>query len=45
MIGYHRFLHTLDTFGEQDPVIKYDPAEVGATWDSLHGDNAAARTA
>jgi alkylhydroperoxidase family enzyme len=37
MIGYHRFLHTLDAFGEQDPVIKYDPNEVGATWDSLHG--------
>ena len=37
MIGYHRFLHTLDAFGEQDPVIKYDPAEVGSTWDSLHG--------
>ncbi len=42
MIGYHRFLHTLDAFGEQDPVIKYDPAEVGATWASLHGDDARA---
>ncbi|MDQ1431080.1 MAG: hypothetical protein QOF40_1682 [Actinomycetota bacterium] len=30
---------------EQDPVIKYDPADVGATWASLHGDEAAARTA
>jgi alkylhydroperoxidase family enzyme len=36
MIGLHRFLHTLDAFGENDPVIKYDPNEVGATWDQLH---------
>ena len=37
MIGLHRFLHTLDAFGENDPVIKYDPHEVGTTWGQLHG--------
>jgi hypothetical protein len=36
MIGSHRFLHTLDLFGDCDPVIPYDPEQVGATWAELH---------
>jgi alkylhydroperoxidase family enzyme len=32
MIGTHRFMHTLDVFGKDDPVIPYDPAQVGVTW-------------
>ena len=36
MIGLHRFLHTLDPLGEQPPVIAYDPAQVGASWEELH---------
>jgi hypothetical protein len=36
MIGVHRFLHTLDPLGEETPVIGYDPAQVGATWDEVH---------
>lgn len=31
-IGTHRFLHTLDPYGEAPPVIRYDPAQVGVTW-------------
>jgi alkylhydroperoxidase family enzyme len=38
MIGTHRFLHTLDPYGETPPVIGYDPAQVGVTWSELHGD-------
>lgn len=30
-IGMHRFLHTLDVFGDADPAIRYDPAQVGTT--------------
>lgn len=36
MIGTHRFLHTLDVFGETDPVIRYAPEAVGARWADLH---------
>lgn len=36
MIGTHRFIHTLDPLGDQEPVVKYDPAQVGTTWDELH---------
>ncbi len=36
MIGTHRFLHTLDVFGEADPVIAYAPEQVGASWTELH---------
>ena len=36
MIGSHRFLHTLDVFGESDPVIPYTREQVGATWAELH---------
>ncbi len=31
MIGTHRFLHTLDVFGEDPPVIRFDPAQVGVS--------------
>ena len=31
-IGTHRFLHTLNVFGDTDPAIPYDPAQVGVTW-------------
>jgi alkylhydroperoxidase family enzyme len=36
MIGTHRFLHTLDVFGDGDPVIAYAPEQVGSTWATLH---------
>jgi alkylhydroperoxidase family enzyme len=36
MIGTHRFMHTLDPLGTQEPAIRYDPSQVGATWDELH---------
>ena len=36
MIGTHRFLHTLDVFGEDEPVIEYAPEQVGTTWAQLH---------
>jgi len=36
MIGMHRFMHTLNIFGDTDPVIAYEPAQVGATWAQLH---------
>ena len=42
MIGTHRFIHTLDPYGDTTPVIRYDPAQVGVTWAELH-DGAAAR--
>ena len=38
MIGSHRFLHTLNVFGDDDPVIPYAPEQVGATWAALHPD-------
>ena len=37
MIGLHRFLHTLDAFGDRSPVIRYRPEEVGRTWSEVHG--------
>lgn len=36
MIGTHRFLHTIDIFGENDPIIPYAREQVGATWAELH---------
>jgi hypothetical protein len=32
MIGTHRFMHTMDVFGDSDPVIRYDAGQVGVTW-------------
>jgi alkylhydroperoxidase family enzyme len=32
MIGTHRFLHTLDVFGDGEPIIPYSPDEVGKTF-------------
>ena len=32
MIGTHRFLHTIDVFGESEPVIPYAPEQVGVSW-------------
>jgi alkylhydroperoxidase family enzyme len=37
MIGTHRFIHTLDPYGDGRPVIAYDPAQVGVSWGELHG--------
>lgn len=37
MIGTHRFIHTLDPYGDSAPVIAFDPAQVGVTWSELHG--------
>jgi alkylhydroperoxidase family enzyme len=36
MIGTHRFLHTLDVFGEDAPIIAYAPEQVGIGWAELH---------
>lgn len=36
MIGSHRFLHTLDVFGDAAPVIPYAPEQVGTGWAELH---------
>ena len=36
MIGTHRFMHTLDVFGDGEPVIGYDPGQVGTTWVEAH---------
>lgn len=36
MIGSHRFIHTLDPYGNSEPVIRYDPAQVGVSWAELH---------
>jgi alkylhydroperoxidase family enzyme len=45
MIGTHRFLHTMDVFGDSDPVVPYAPEQVGVTWAELHGrDEAPARS-
>jgi alkylhydroperoxidase family enzyme len=41
MIGLHRFLHTLDAFGERTPVLPYRPEEVGRTWSEVHGSSVA----
>jgi alkylhydroperoxidase family enzyme len=32
MIGTHRFMHTLNIYGDADPVIDYDPGQVGKSW-------------
>lgn len=42
MIGTHRFMHTLDTYSDRDPVIGYDPGQVGRTWAEVHGEETAA---
>ena len=36
MIGSHRFMHILDVFGDGEPVIRYDPRQVGVAWDEAH---------
>ncbi len=38
MIGTHRFLHTIDVFGDGDPIIAYSPEQVGVTWKQRHGE-------
>jgi len=40
MIGTHRFLHSIDVFGDSDPVIGYAAEQVGVTWAQLHGEDA-----
>ena len=45
MIGMHRFMHTLDIFGDAPPVIGYDPAQVGRTWADLHSQPSEAQAA
>ncbi len=37
MIGTHRFIHTLDPYGDAPPVIPFDPAQVGVSWAELNG--------
>jgi hypothetical protein len=36
MIGSHRFIHSLDPYGDSAPVLHYDPTQVGVTWAELH---------
>jgi alkylhydroperoxidase family enzyme len=36
MIGTHRFMHTLDIYGKDSPIIRYSPTEVGVTWAQRH---------
>lgn len=36
MIGTHRFMHTLNIYGDAEPAIAYDPAQVGRTWAEVH---------
>jgi alkylhydroperoxidase family enzyme len=43
MIGTHRFLHTLDVFGDGAPIIAYAPEQIGVTWAELHPDAVAGR--
>jgi hypothetical protein len=31
-MGLHRFIHTLDVFGTEEPVIAYDPSQVDAAF-------------
>lgn len=45
MIGMHRFMHTLDIFGDAPPVIGYDPAQIGSTWAELHSQSSEAEAA
>lgn len=37
MIGTHRFIHTLDPYGEAPPAISYDPVQVGVNWAEFNG--------
>jgi alkylhydroperoxidase family enzyme len=45
MIGMHRFMHTLDVLGNAPPVIDYDPAQIGKTWDEMHATSKQAEAA
>jgi alkylhydroperoxidase family enzyme len=45
MIGTHRFMHTLNVYGDSDSVIAYDPGQVGRTWAQVHGTSEPAETA
>jgi alkylhydroperoxidase family enzyme len=36
MIGTHRFMHTLNVYGDSEPVIAYDPNQIGRTWAQVH---------
>jgi alkylhydroperoxidase family enzyme len=45
MIGTHRFIHTLNVYGDGDPAIGYDPGQVGRTWAQVHRAGAPAETA
>jgi len=38
MIGSHRFISTLDPYGNSEPVIPYDPEQVGVTWAEHHSE-------
>ncbi len=33
-MGLHRFIHTLDVFGTEEPVIAYDPSQVDAAFEA-----------
>jgi alkylhydroperoxidase family enzyme len=34
-MGLHRFIHTLDVFGDGEPVIPFDPDQVDAAYDDV----------
>ena len=33
-MGTHRFIHTLDVFGDGEPVIRFDPAQVDTAFEA-----------
>jgi alkylhydroperoxidase family enzyme len=37
MIGSHRFVHVLDVLGDGEPVLKYTPETVRASWERAYG--------
>src|SRR5579863_5609443 len=45
MIGMHRFVHTLNVYGDAAPAIAYDPIQVGAAWSDLHPQPSPAKVA
>ena len=45
MIGTHRFIHTLDPYGDGPPVIRYDRTQVGVTRAERDGGEVEQKTA
>jgi alkylhydroperoxidase family enzyme len=45
MIGTHRFIHTLNVYGDGEPAVAYDPGQVGRTWAQVQREAGRAATA